>query len=74
MLKVHLSHFMTALTEEKTKAPRRGLYVKLQKVCPAVKNDIDKMEEPVKFTSKTLMLDHPCTNLPVKLCRLGKWP
>ena len=76
MLEVHISHFIEALTEKKTKAPMRGMYVKLQKVWPAVKNEIDKMEEPVKFTSKTRhvvpLLDHPCTNLAVKLCSLGR--
>jgi hypothetical protein len=45
LLEVHISHFMVAMTEEKTKAPRSGLYVKLQKVWPAVNNEIDKMEE-----------------------------
>ncbi len=48
MLEVHISHFMEAL--KKTKAPRRGLIVKLQKVWPAVKNKIDKMEDLVNFT------------------------
>ncbi len=43
MLDVHISHFMEALTKEKTKASRRGLYVKFQKVWPTVKNEIDKI-------------------------------
>ena len=34
---VHISHFMEALTGEKTKGPRRTLYTKLQKEWPAVK-------------------------------------
>ena len=55
MLEVHIPHFMEALTGEKTKAPRRGLYVKLQKVWPIVKNEI-KMEELVKFTEETLQV------------------
>src|SRR6218665_2895987 len=29
---VHISHFMEALTGQKTKGPRRQLYVRLQKV------------------------------------------
>ena len=33
---VHISHFMAALTGEKTKAPRRGIYVRLQKIWPSV--------------------------------------
>jgi hypothetical protein len=37
VLEVHISHFIEALTGEKTKAPRRGLYVKLQNVWPIVK-------------------------------------
>jgi hypothetical protein len=40
-----ISHFMEFLTGEKTKAPRRGLYIKLQK------NEIDKMEELVNLSS-----------------------
>ncbi len=56
----HASHFMEALTEEKTKVP--------------IKNEIDKMEERSSLPRKLPMLDHPCTNLPVKLCSLGKGP
>jgi hypothetical protein len=54
-----IPHFMEALTGEKTKAPRRGLYVKLQKVWPIVKNEINKMEELVKFTKETLQVGSP---------------
>jgi hypothetical protein len=72
MLEVHISHFMKALTEEKTKAPRRGLYVKLQKVWPAVKNEIDKMEEPVKFNSKTLHVGSPLYELASNALQSGK--
>ncbi|MFO0005327.1 MAG: hypothetical protein ACK559_29795 [bacterium] len=42
MLEVHISHFMEALTGEKTKGPRRGLYVKLQKVWPSIKEEMAK--------------------------------
>jgi hypothetical protein len=48
------------------------MYVKLQKVWPAVKNEIDKMEEPVKFTSKTRHVGSPLYDLPVKLCSLAR--
>ncbi len=72
MLEVHISHFKKALTEEKTKAPRRGLYVKLQKVWPAVKNEIDKMEEPVKFTLKTLYVGSSLYELAIKALQFGK--
>ena len=37
MLEIHISHFMEALTEEKTKGPRKGLYVKLRKNWYSVK-------------------------------------
>ena len=33
---VHISHFMAAMTGENTKAPRRGIYVRLQKIWPSV--------------------------------------
>ncbi len=59
MLEVHISHFMETLTGEQTKAPRRGLYVKLQKVWPIVKNEINKMEELVKLTKETLQVGSP---------------
>jgi hypothetical protein len=72
LLEVHISHFMEALTEEKTKAPRKGLYVKLQKVWPAVKNEIDKMEEPVKFTLKTLHVGSSLYELASKALQFGK--
>jgi hypothetical protein len=39
------------------KGPKEGgLYVKLQKVWPIVKNEINKMEELVKFTKETLQV------------------
>jgi hypothetical protein len=50
---------METLTGEQTKAPRRGLYVKLQKVWPIVKNEINKMEELVKLTKETLQVGSP---------------
>jgi hypothetical protein len=68
----HISHFIEALTEKKTKAPRRGMYVKLQKVWPAVKNEIDKMEELVKFTSKTLHVGSPLFELASKSLQFGR--
>ncbi len=74
MLEVIISHFIEALTEKKTKASRRGMYVKLQKVWPAVKNEIDKMEEPVKFTSKTLHVGSPLYELASKALQFRKGP
>jgi hypothetical protein len=72
MLEVHIPHFMKALTGEKTKAPRRGLYVKHQKVWPIVKNEINKMEELVKFTKETLQVGSPLYELASKALHLGK--
>ena len=72
MLEVHISHFMEALTGEKTKAPRRGLYVKLQKVWPTVKNEIDKLEELVKFNWKTLQVGSPLYELASEALQFGK--
>jgi hypothetical protein len=44
MLEFDISHFMGALTGEKTKGPRRGMYVKLQKAWPSVKEEVDKVD------------------------------
>jgi hypothetical protein len=68
MLEVLISHFMEALTGEKTKAPRRGLYVKLQKVWPIVKNEL------VKFTMETLQAGSPLYKLASEALHLGKGP
>ena len=72
MLEVHISHFMEALTGEKTKAPRRGLYVKLQKVWPSVKEDIDKMEGLIKFNWKTLQVGSPLYELAKEALQFGE--
>jgi hypothetical protein len=74
MLEVHISHFMEALTGEKTKAPRRALYVKLQKVWPIGKNEINKMEELVKFTKETFQVGSPLYELASEALHLGKGP
>jgi hypothetical protein len=50
------------------------MYVKLQKVWPTVKNEIDKMEEPVKFTLKTRHVGSPLYELASKALRFGKGP
>ncbi len=68
---MHISHFMEALTGEKTKASRRGLYVKFQKVWPTVKNKIDKMEELFKFTWKTLHVDTPLYKVASEVLQFG---
>ena len=41
-VEVHLSYFIEALIGEKTKGPRRGLYVKLQKAWPSAKKELNK--------------------------------
>jgi hypothetical protein len=71
MLEVHISHFMD-WREDKT--PRRGLYIKLQKVWPIVKNEINKMEELVKFTKETLQVGSPLYELAGEALHLEKGP
>lgn len=72
MLEVHISHFMEALTGEKTKGPRRGLYVKLQKVWPSVKEKVDKMEELIKFDWKTLQVGSPLYEIAKEALQFGQ--
>jgi hypothetical protein len=74
MLEVHISHFMETWAGEKTKTPSRGLYVKLQKVWPIVKNEINKMEELVKLTKETLQVGSPLYKLASEALHLGKGP
>ena len=40
IFEVHIAHFMGAITGEKTKGPRRGLYTRLQKKWPEIVDDI----------------------------------
>ena len=58
MLEVHISHFMEALTGEKTKGPRRGLYTRLQKSWPII---VEKMDESklIRFNWSKLQTDSP---------------
>lgn len=72
MLEVHISHFMEALTGEKTKGPRRALYVKLQKVWPSVKEKVDKMEEITIFNWKTLQVGSPLYETAKEALEFGK--
>ena len=44
ILEVHISHFMEALTGEKTKGPRRGIYTQLQKCWPSVNKEANKLK------------------------------
>jgi hypothetical protein len=72
MLEVHISHFMEALTGEKTKAPRRGGC--MSNFRRIVKNQINKMEELVKFTKETLQVGSPLYELASEALVLGKGP
>ena len=59
MLEIHISHFMEALTGEKTKGPRKGLYVKLQKNWYSVKKEVEKMLDLVRFDLSQLQTGSP---------------
>lgn len=72
MLEVHISHVMESLTGEKTKGPRRGLYVKLQKEWPKFKVEVDKMENIVKFNWKLLPVGKPLYKLAIEALEFGK--
>ena len=72
ILGVHISHFMEALTGEKTKGPRRPLYVQLQKNWPTFKVEIDKMENIVKFDWKTLQVGSPLYSLAFEALEFGQ--
>ena len=58
-MEVHISHFMEALTGEKTKGPRRTLYVKLQKLQPTIKQNVDEFQNITRFNWKTLPVGLP---------------
>ena len=49
----HISHVMTVITGEKTKAPRREIYVRLQKNWETVKPTLDT-NKLVKFSWETI--------------------
>ena len=72
MLERHIHHFMVALTGEKTKGPRRGLYVKLQKVWPSVKVEVDKLEGLVRFDWSTLQTGSPLHEIALEALEYGK--
>jgi len=59
---------------ERRPRPPGGLCVKLQKVWPTVKNEIDKMEELVKFTKETFHVGSPLYELASEALHLGKGP
>ena len=59
MLEVLISHFIDALTEEKTKVPRRGLYVKLQKTWPSAKKETNKLEDLIRFDLSKVQVGSP---------------
>ena len=72
MLEIHITHFMTALTHQKTKGPRRGIYVKLQSKWPEYKNKIDKMDNIKKFDWKTLTVGSALYQLALDALEYGK--
>lgn len=61
MLEVHISHFMEALTGEKTKGPRRTLYLRLQKAWPDVKKELNNKEsiELIRYDWSKLQVGSP---------------
>ena len=62
ILEVHISHFMTALTGEKTKGPRRELYSRLQKAWPVLKQSLDSLPDLgqlTRFDWATLQVGSP---------------
>jgi hypothetical protein len=71
MLEVHnpISHFIEALTEKKTKALRKGMYARSGQQS---RMRLTKWKSWSSLPRKLSMLDHPCLNLPVKLCSLGR--
>ncbi|XP_065661942.1 uncharacterized protein LOC136084824 [Hydra vulgaris] len=72
MLEIHISHFMEALSGEKTKGPRKGLYVKLQKNWYSVKKEVDKMLDLVRFDWSQLQTGSPLNEIAKKALEFGK--
>src|SRR6218665_3351151 len=73
---VHISHFMKALTGQKTKRPRGQLYVRLQKVWPDVAKSIQAAASGNKLCliGVVFSLDQSSTVWHLKPCSLGKGP
>ena len=63
---------MEALTGEKTKGPRKGLYVKLQKNWYSVKKEVDKMLDLVRFDWSQLQTGSPLYEIAKKALEFGK--
>ena len=72
ILEVHMSYFMEALTGEKTKGPRRGLNVRLQKAWPEFKLEVDKLENITKYNWKLLTVGSPLHELACDALKFGK--
>ncbi len=72
MLQVYISHFMEAFTGEKTKGPRRGLHVKLQKVWPSVKEELDKIEGLIKWNWRALQVGSPLFDIAKEAQEFGR--
>ena len=71
-LEVHISRFMEALTGEKTKGPRRGLYVKLQKAWPSAKKELNKLEDLIRFDWSKLQVGSPLYDIAREALEFGQ--
>jgi len=74
MNEVHISPspFMEELTGEKTKGPRRALYVCLQKSWPAIKLEVDKMENLVRYDWSKLEVGSSLHQITLEALVFGK--
>ena len=72
MLDVHISHFMEALTDEKTKGPKRGLYTRLQKSWPIIIEKIDE-SKLIRFNWSKLQTGSPLYEITRDALEYGQW-
>ena len=63
---------MEALTGEKTKGPRRGLYVKLQKAWPSAKKELNKLEDLIRFDWSKLQVGSPLYDIAREALEFGQ--
>jgi hypothetical protein len=69
---VHMTHFMEELTGEKTKGPRRTLYLRLQKAWPTIKSDVDKIDNILRFDWSKLQVGSPLHTITLEALEFGK--
>jgi len=72
MCRHHISHFMEELTGEKTKGPRRALYVRLQKTWPTIKLEVDNMENLVRYDWSKLEVGSSLYQITLEALEFGK--